>query len=58
MDAGTGSVSAMDIGVDDLKILRIVAKPPELLLHKIQMFCEHLLVQHTSLVKEKQDNVE
>ena len=41
-----------------LKILKIVAKSLELLLHKIQMFCEHLLVQHTSLVKEKQDSVE
>jgi hypothetical protein len=55
---GAGSVCTTDIGVDDLKILRTVAKPLELLLHKIQMFCEHLLLQHSSLAKEKRDSVE
>jgi len=30
MNAGAGSVSTTDIGVDDLKILRTVAKPLEL----------------------------
>ena len=30
MNAGAGSFSTMDFGVDDLKILRIVVKPLEL----------------------------
>ena len=51
---GAGSDSTTDISVNDnMKSLRIVVKPLELLLHNRQMFYEQLLIQDTGLVKWK-----